>query len=110
MSGTGSPLSSRRRLGRNAEIAKLGVKVGANYATTAARKIFASAERKEALDHSRELKNAAEIAEQPEHDIARLLGIACGRHDVGGGGIEELRGGNACKNGPVCAAARAVGE
>ena len=59
-----SPLSSRRRLGRNAEIAKLGVKVGTNYATTAARKLFASAERKERLDHSRELKNAAEIAER----------------------------------------------
>jgi predicted unusual protein kinase regulating ubiquinone biosynthesis (AarF/ABC1/UbiB family) len=64
MPKNGSPLSSRRRLGRNAEIAKLGVKVGTNYATTAARKLFASAERKEALDHSREMKNASEIAER----------------------------------------------
>ena len=61
---TRSPLSARGRLGRNTEIAKLGVKVSANYATTAARKLFASAERKEALDHSREMKNAAEIAER----------------------------------------------
>jgi predicted unusual protein kinase regulating ubiquinone biosynthesis (AarF/ABC1/UbiB family) len=61
---THSPLSSRGRFGRNTEIAKLGVKVGTNYATTAARKLFASAERKEALDQSRELKNAAEIAER----------------------------------------------
>ncbi|MFM8389073.1 MAG: ABC1 kinase family protein, partial [Actinomycetota bacterium] len=64
MGNTDSPLSSRRRLGRNAEIAKLGAKVGANYATTAARKLFASAERKQALDHSREMKNATEIAER----------------------------------------------
>lgn len=59
-----SPLSSSRRLGRNAEIARLGVKVGTNYATTAAKKLFASAQRKEALDHSRELKNATEIADR----------------------------------------------
>lgn len=59
-----SALSSKRRLSRNAEIARLGAVVGTNYATTAARKLFASAEKKEALDHSRELKNAAQIAER----------------------------------------------
>ena len=59
-----SALSSKTRLARNAEIAKLGAVVGTNYATTAARKLFASAERKEALDHSREMKNAAQIAER----------------------------------------------
>jgi predicted unusual protein kinase regulating ubiquinone biosynthesis (AarF/ABC1/UbiB family) len=57
-------LSSKTRLARNAEIAKLGAVVGTNYATTAARKLFASAERKQALDHSREMKNAAQIADR----------------------------------------------
>ena len=57
------PVSSSRRLGRNVEVARLGAKVGTNYATTAARKLFASAERKRELDHSRELKTAAEIAD-----------------------------------------------
>jgi len=57
-------ISSRNRLSRNAEIAKLGAAVGASYATTAARKLFSSASRKQELDHSRELKNAAQIAER----------------------------------------------
>ena len=57
------PVSSSRRLGRNVEVARLGAKVGTNYATTAARKLFASAERKRELDRSRELKTAAEIAD-----------------------------------------------
>ena len=43
------------RTSRNIELARLGAAVGATYATTAARKVFASAERREALDHEREL-------------------------------------------------------
>ncbi len=58
------PVSSKRRLGRNTEIARLGAKVGATYAGTAARKLFASAERKQELNHERELKTATEIAER----------------------------------------------
>ena len=61
---TDKALSSRKRFGRNAELAKLGAAVGTSYATTAARKLFASAARKEELDHSRELKNAAQIADR----------------------------------------------
>ena len=57
-------LSSSKRFGRNAELAKLGASVGTSYATTAARKLFASANRKVELDHSREMKNAAQIAER----------------------------------------------
>ena len=54
--------------------------------------------------------HAAETAEQPEHHVTRLLGIAGGRHDVGGGGVEELRGGNSCQDGAVRPATRAVRE
>ena len=61
---TDKALSSRKRFGRNAELAKLGAAVGTSYATTAARKLFASAARKEELDHSREMKNAAQIADR----------------------------------------------
>ena len=64
MSNERKPVSSKRRLGRNAEIARLGAKVGATYASTAARKLFASAERKQELNHERELKTAAEIADR----------------------------------------------
>ena len=64
MSGTKKPVSSKGRLGRNTEIARLGAKVGATYASTAARKLFASAERKQELNQERELKTATEIAER----------------------------------------------
>ena len=49
---------------RNADIAKLGVAVGANYAGTAARKLFASAERRIELDEARELRTAEAVAER----------------------------------------------
>ena len=49
---------------RNADIAKLGVAVGANYAGTAARKLFANAERRIELDEARELRTAEAVAEQ----------------------------------------------
>jgi len=64
MKNNDRPISSKRRLGRNTEIARLGARVGATYASTAARKIFVSAERKQELDRERELKTAAEIAER----------------------------------------------
>ncbi|MFM7046168.1 MAG: hypothetical protein ACKOYG_11585, partial [Ilumatobacteraceae bacterium] len=44
-----------RRFHRNADLARLGTSVGAAYATTAARKVFASAERRIELDREREL-------------------------------------------------------
>lgn len=52
------------RAKRNLELAGLGAKVGRTYATTAARKLFASAERREVLDHERELKTAEAVAER----------------------------------------------
>lgn len=49
---------------RNADLARLGVTVGANYASTAARKLFANAERRVELDETRELRTAEAVAER----------------------------------------------
>ncbi len=54
----------RSRLGRNTRLARLGARVGSTYATTAARKTFASAERREELDRQRELRSAQQIADE----------------------------------------------
>ncbi len=61
----GSALHLRTsRTQRNTDVVKLGASVGATYASTAARKLFASAERKEALDRERELKTAEAVVER----------------------------------------------
>ena len=49
---------------RNTHVAKLGVAVGANYAGTAARKVFANAERRIELNQERELRTAEAVAER----------------------------------------------
>ncbi len=49
---------------RNLDIAALGAQVGGTYATTAARKLFATAERRVELDRERELKTAEAITER----------------------------------------------
>lgn len=49
---------------RNVDVAKLGATVGRHYATTSARKLFASAERRIELDRERELKTAEAVAER----------------------------------------------
>jgi len=49
---------------RNLDVARLGARVGGTYATTAARKAFASAERRIELDHERELRTAEAVAER----------------------------------------------
>jgi predicted unusual protein kinase regulating ubiquinone biosynthesis (AarF/ABC1/UbiB family) len=54
--------STRAR--RNLEVARLGLDVGATYAAAAARKVFASAERRVELDRERELKTAEAIADR----------------------------------------------
>jgi predicted unusual protein kinase regulating ubiquinone biosynthesis (AarF/ABC1/UbiB family) len=57
-------IKRRGRAGRNAQLAKLGLQVGATYATTSARKVFANTERRIELDRERELKTAEQIAER----------------------------------------------
>ena len=49
---------------RNLDIAALGVQVGGTYAATAARKMFASTERRVELDRERELRTAEAITER----------------------------------------------
>jgi len=49
---------------RNTDVARLGATVGRHYATTAARKLFASAERRIELDQERELRTAEAVAER----------------------------------------------
>jgi predicted unusual protein kinase regulating ubiquinone biosynthesis (AarF/ABC1/UbiB family) len=57
-------IAKQKRTGRNTQLASLGVKVGATYASTSARKLFASAERRIELDRDRELKTAEQIADR----------------------------------------------
>ena len=52
-----------RRSTRNVAVARLGARLGTNYASTAARKAFASAARREELDRQRELRSAEDIAD-----------------------------------------------
>jgi predicted unusual protein kinase regulating ubiquinone biosynthesis (AarF/ABC1/UbiB family) len=59
--------------GRSAKVAKLGVKVGGTYASTAARKVFASTERRIELDSRRELKTASAVAEELGHMKGALM-------------------------------------
>ena len=49
---------------RNLDLAALGVQVGGTYASTAARKLFASTERRVELDRERELRTAEAITER----------------------------------------------
>ena len=50
--------------GRNARLARMGVKVGGTYASTAARKTFASTKRRDELDRAREIKTAQQVADE----------------------------------------------
>jgi len=59
-----SAIGHQGRTSRNALLARLGLQVGATYASTSARKIFASSERRIELDKARELKTAEQIADR----------------------------------------------
>ncbi|MEO6570850.1 MAG: AarF/ABC1/UbiB kinase family protein [Ilumatobacteraceae bacterium] len=50
--------------GRSAKIAKLGARVAGTHASTAARKVFASAERRVELDERRRITTAAQVADE----------------------------------------------
>lgn len=60
---TGSSLR-RSWIGRTGRLARLGVRVGGSYASTAARKTFASAERRETLDREHEFRTATQVADE----------------------------------------------
>jgi predicted unusual protein kinase regulating ubiquinone biosynthesis (AarF/ABC1/UbiB family) len=64
--GVGAGVVVRRlrgsaRANRNMEMARVGTRVGAGYAAHRARKVFASAERRDALDAEFELKSAEQV-------------------------------------------------
>ncbi|NNE12973.1 MAG: AarF/ABC1/UbiB kinase family protein, partial [Ilumatobacter sp.] len=54
----------RSWLGRNLRLARLGARVGTTYASTAARKTFASVERRDELDRAREFTTARQVADE----------------------------------------------
>jgi predicted unusual protein kinase regulating ubiquinone biosynthesis (AarF/ABC1/UbiB family) len=58
---------------RSATVARLGASVGGTYASTAARKVFASAERRDELDRRRELRTAEQVAERLGHMKGALM-------------------------------------
>jgi predicted unusual protein kinase regulating ubiquinone biosynthesis (AarF/ABC1/UbiB family) len=58
------PINRTTRAGRNLELARLGVAVGGTFATTNARKLFASVERRAELDDEARLRTAEQVAER----------------------------------------------
>jgi predicted unusual protein kinase regulating ubiquinone biosynthesis (AarF/ABC1/UbiB family) len=58
----GGPINRTSRAGRNLELARLGAAVGSTYASTGARKLFASAERRAELDDAAQLRSAEQVA------------------------------------------------
>jgi predicted unusual protein kinase regulating ubiquinone biosynthesis (AarF/ABC1/UbiB family) len=56
------PVRVRSRWRRNGRLARLGAKIGLAHAGTSARKVFASAARKEELSRQREMKTAQQVA------------------------------------------------
>jgi predicted unusual protein kinase regulating ubiquinone biosynthesis (AarF/ABC1/UbiB family) len=61
------PIRHNSRLARNAQLTRVGAKAGGNLAVHKARRVFASAERREALDRQFELKTAEQVAEALGH-------------------------------------------
>ncbi len=60
---SGDESFGRSWMGRNARLARMGAKVGSTYAGTAARKTFASTERRVELDRAREFTTAKQVAD-----------------------------------------------
>jgi len=60
----GTAVNRTSRTGRNVEVARMGLAVGGTYASTGARKLFASADRRVELDDERRLRSAEQVAER----------------------------------------------
>ena len=58
------PVSRTSRSARNLQLARIGLGVGSTYASASARKLFASAERRDAIDADRQLRTAEQIADR----------------------------------------------
>jgi predicted unusual protein kinase regulating ubiquinone biosynthesis (AarF/ABC1/UbiB family) len=59
-----SPIRRTSRRSRNLELARMGAGVGATFASVQARKLFASAARREELDDELRLRSAEQVAER----------------------------------------------
>jgi predicted unusual protein kinase regulating ubiquinone biosynthesis (AarF/ABC1/UbiB family) len=77
--------------GRSAKVARLGAKVGATHVSTAARKVFASTERRVELDDERRLKTAGAVAEELGHMKGALMKLGQMASYVDEGLPEPLR-------------------
>jgi predicted unusual protein kinase regulating ubiquinone biosynthesis (AarF/ABC1/UbiB family) len=69
------PVSHTSRAARNLELARMGVGIGSVYATTNARKLFASAGRRAELDEELKLRTAEHVAERLGHMKGALMKI-----------------------------------
>jgi predicted unusual protein kinase regulating ubiquinone biosynthesis (AarF/ABC1/UbiB family) len=69
------PVRSRGRAVRNVEVATLGAKAGGTYALHRARRVFASAARKEELDAKHQLQSAEQVANALGHMKGALMKI-----------------------------------
>jgi predicted unusual protein kinase regulating ubiquinone biosynthesis (AarF/ABC1/UbiB family) len=67
------PLSATTRAARNVDVARMSTKAGGSYALHRARRVFASAERKEALDAEHQLRTAEQVAEALGHMKGALM-------------------------------------
>ena len=61
--GTAGDLGTAGRGSRNIELARMGSRIGRNVASSTARQIFASAERRDELRAQRQLRSTAEVVE-----------------------------------------------
>ena len=74
-SGPVTPLASTSRVARTADVARIGTKAGGSYAVHRARRVFASAERKDELDAEHQLRTAEQVAEALGHMKGALMKI-----------------------------------
>jgi len=70
-----TPVASTTRVARTADVARLGTKAGGSYAVHRARRVFASAERKDELDAAHQLKTAEQVAEALGHMKGALMKV-----------------------------------
>jgi predicted unusual protein kinase regulating ubiquinone biosynthesis (AarF/ABC1/UbiB family) len=72
---TAGPVSTTSRTARSAALAGVGAKAGGTLAVHRARRVFASAERREALDTAFELKTAEQVAQALGHMKGALMKV-----------------------------------
>ncbi|MCC5952963.1 MAG: AarF/ABC1/UbiB kinase family protein [Acidimicrobiia bacterium] len=87
----GGPVRHLGLASRNAQLVGLGAKAGADYATHRARRVFASAERRESLDTEFELRTAEQVAEALGNMKGALMKVGQMASYLDGGLPEHVR-------------------